>query len=520
MPVYTIGILVGLMVLGALIAWAGDVIGYRLGKSRSSIWGLRPRTTARLVGVLVGAVLPLVGLVAAALISPMARVALLQLDQLTQEQRTLRQDNDLLHTTAQQLRRKVGTLRRQAQQAEERSVILEGRVDELDSYSQRLQRDVAGLTATRNRLHSRVAHLEKEHRKAQQELAGARTELAAAKKELTATRDELRSADAEVKHLLDRNQELEAKEATLKETVAKLQDEIPQLEKQVNTLGTEVGKATQQLAETKEKMAELQNGLEVLRNIRDLRQREADYWEQQYDLLRKRYAGIAQSPVVYEAGDVLLRAIVRTDQTEEQLSNTLMEMLPFAGLAAERKGAVRGENGRATLLVAPWPPGITDRDPTESDIVEYLAGEMKRLRAVDQFVVSVLAFRRFVAAERDQVHVAMWPMPNVRVFVKDEVIAETVIKGDSKASDIFTSLWYLLRHDVRQEAQRRGLLPNPETGQYGGIDAGELFTMIEEIEAYNYDVRVQVVPAQDAYTADELKIKFAIHRESAAKSNE
>ncbi|MCD6350736.1 MAG: DUF3084 domain-containing protein, partial [Armatimonadetes bacterium] len=52
--------LIVLPVLGALIAWLGDVIGYRLGRSRRSLFGLRPRTTARVVGVVVGAALPLV----------------------------------------------------------------------------------------------------------------------------------------------------------------------------------------------------------------------------------------------------------------------------------------------------------------------------------------------------------------------------------------------------------------------------------------------------------------------------
>ena len=62
MSTYTIVALVVLPILGGVIAWMGDVIGYRLGKSRRSLFNLRPRSTARLVGVAVGVVLPLLTL--------------------------------------------------------------------------------------------------------------------------------------------------------------------------------------------------------------------------------------------------------------------------------------------------------------------------------------------------------------------------------------------------------------------------------------------------------------------------
>ena len=62
MSTYTILALVILRILGGIIAWVGDVLGYRLGKSRRSLFGLRPRSTARLVAVSVGVALPLLTL--------------------------------------------------------------------------------------------------------------------------------------------------------------------------------------------------------------------------------------------------------------------------------------------------------------------------------------------------------------------------------------------------------------------------------------------------------------------------
>ncbi len=520
MPAYTIVVLIGLVVLGALIAWAGDVIGYRLGKQRASIFGLRPRTTARLVGAIAGALLPLIGLVVAMALSPMARTALLELDQLTQEQQTLKQTIDRQEASARKARAQAARFRAEAEKAQDDSRLLRGLVDKLKGESSRLKQDVSSLTKTRNDLQAKVSRIEKQYRKAREQLAAAESELVAAQQELAAAQSkladaqqELESAESEVAELETSNKELQAEATKLKADIDGLRQQIPTLQQQVAELRDEVASTNEQLSGTKQE-------LEEVRRARDVRLEQLGLLEREYERYRKRQAGIAESPVIYDAGDVLLRAIVSTEQTEEQLANTLFEMLPFASLAAARKGAVRGENGRATLLVAPWPPEITDREPTEYDIVEYWAREMKKLSAIDKFVVSVVAFRRLTVAEQDQLHVAMWPRPNVRVFVQDEVIAETVVEADSKPVDIFKNIMVLLRYKVRQRAQQEGLLANPETGQYGAIDAGELFKLIEEIEEYDCDVKVQVMPIEDIYTADQLRIKFVIHRESPTKSDE
>ncbi|MFO7946368.1 MAG: DUF3084 domain-containing protein, partial [Armatimonadota bacterium] len=133
MPAYAIVVFVGLSVLGGLIAWAGDVIGYRLGKSRSSIFGLRPRATARLVGVILGAFLPLTGLVVAMLVSPMAKTALLKLDYLTRETLNLQQTNKNLLEITDRLRKRSASLRDEAKKAEEKTVALAKRITGLET---------------------------------------------------------------------------------------------------------------------------------------------------------------------------------------------------------------------------------------------------------------------------------------------------------------------------------------------------------------------------------------------------
>jgi len=524
MPTYTIVIIIVLPLFGALIAWAGDVIGYRLGKSRSTLWGLRPRTTARLVGAVFGALLPLVGLAVAMIFSTYARTAILELDYLTAEQNNLHAQNETLRTSVADLHQRAAGYQQDAQKARETSDLLEGRVEHLDAQSSALEHEVATLTSTRQALEGKVNQLEQQQQEAEaalaaanNELAEARIELAAAKDELAVSARELTDAHGNIAQLQSTKQQLEARQVELNTRIGVLNERIPPLEAQRDKLSAEVAEAEKKLAETVKQLAEKQDRAEVYETLADIRKARLDRLDEQY---RIRHAGIAESPAVYEAGDVLLRIKIATDQTEEQLANALLETLQFADIAAQRKGAVVGDNGRAVLLVAPRPPDITERDATEREVVEYLAGLMKKLPSVSEFVVSVAAFRRLVLAEQDQLQIRLLAVPNVRVFVKNEIIAETTIEAGSEPADTFTKLWALLRRDVRQRAQQKHLLPNPETGQYGGVNAAELFTLITQIEQMDHDVKVQVVALDDTYTPDELEVKFLVHRDIPQKSND
>ncbi len=117
-------LLVTLIVLpaaGALIAWLGDVIGYRLGKSRRTLFGLRPRSTARVIGVIVGAVLPLLGIGVAAVGSDQVRIALLHLDELRRHNRDLQADNDRLQADRTRLEGEVKQFSSLADDAERKA---------------------------------------------------------------------------------------------------------------------------------------------------------------------------------------------------------------------------------------------------------------------------------------------------------------------------------------------------------------------------------------------------------------
>ncbi len=513
---------------GALIAWAGDVIGYRLGKRRVSIFGLRPRSTARLIGLLFGAGLPILGVLVAMTFVPDVRTAFFELDKLEAERDSLGAERDRLTDANAGLQKKRDELSTEVEEVRAQSEDLQEQIGVLDTRSKALESEVRQLERARAELSERVKKAETEYRAVDERLKTKEAELEQARTELTNARARLAEVETALGQAQASAAELDERNRALEQTRAKLDRQVGELKQRVSGLQAEVEEARQSLAELngqldalKEELAQKQEEIDAkLVQIERLKG-QMERLAAEYEQYRRRQSGIAASAVIYEAGDVLVRVKARTDETDEDFSRWLVELLEFAGKAAERRGAVRGLNGRAVLLVAPVPPEVIDRPVTELDSVEYLTKNIRSFPTVEEWVVSVTVFRRFVKSEAGagQVHVRMVAQPNERVFVQDEVIAETVVPAGSEAADVFTALWVLLRGGVRQEAIRRSMLPEPDSGQYGAVDSRQLFEVIEQIEDRDHDVRVQVVPIRDTYTADPMEVKFVIHREPQAPAD-
>ncbi|MFO7948039.1 MAG: hypothetical protein R6V19_14640, partial [Armatimonadota bacterium] len=441
-----------------------------------------------------------------------------KLDYLTRETLNLQQTNKNLLEITDRLRKRSASLRDEAKKAEEKTVALAKRITGLETERTELRDTVTTLRRARDSLQRDTDALRSKYEATAEELQRARAEV----QEATTN---LKEAHDNVEKLRSRNLALQEKEKGLIASIDSLREQQKSLESKNERLAgiieqrnSELAQIRQALEQSRTELEARQDELEVRKAQLAIRTNQLERLDKEYERLRRIHAGISESPVVYEAGDVLLRGIIDTSQSPDSLQNNLLEMLYLASAAAHRKGAVRGENGRAVLLVAPWPDDVTDSQPSEEQIVKYMADEMKKLGAVDTYVVSITAFRRLFVAERDQLHVGMQAVPNLRVFAENEVIAESVIAASAEAKDIFNTLLRLLRVDVRQRAEEAGLLPNPETQQYGQIDSNELFEVIDEIENLDYDVAAQVVATQDIYTADELTIEFVVHRAGSERS--
>lgn len=107
---FGIGFIFLLLVLGGFAAYQGDRVGMAVGKRRLSIFGLRPKYTSRVITVLTGIIIVLITMTSVLLISHTARQSLFGLEDLKEQQRSLRQENTRLQEVNLALHSQTETL--------------------------------------------------------------------------------------------------------------------------------------------------------------------------------------------------------------------------------------------------------------------------------------------------------------------------------------------------------------------------------------------------------------------------
>lgn len=510
MTTYTIVALIVLPIVGGFIAWAGDVIGYRLGKSRRTLLGLRPRTTARVVGIFVGVLLPLGTMLLAAAGSSYVRIALFQLAELTRSREELKQENFRLRASVEMSREQKEAAQQAATKAQKS---LETATEELDYAQAQLGEVEAQLQSSQARL--RTVQEER------QQIAEQRDKLTADVKKLEAERSSLQTkldmARGQLNLTRQNLVEVKASLQTTESTLAETETELAAAEKQLVVLTVEVAKLKLQAdglrARAESARMAMENAERALEGIEQtLQAKEEEYQmineqlEQQRELLafsaqllQRQSWLMGTGKVRYEPGMELVRATIATDETQAQVESSLNELLFLASQRAAVAGAGLAESGRAVQLIAPIPPEATEQYLTENLIVNSVAQRIRQAEADTCVIVVRVVLRSFVG-DGLPVAVELWMRANVLVYPRGYVIAHQEIDGSGPRAEVFQQVWGLLGQ-LRQVAQRASIMRDPETGQYGLVPAEQLLSLFDELVSRQESLTVEAVAAEDVYVA-------------------
>lgn len=236
MPGYSFFLIASLVAAGAVIAYLGDYIGRRLGRRRATVFGLRPRQTARLVSVLAGIVISGVTIGISVVVSRDVRVGFFQAER-------LRTENEDLQLTREALERQVRSTRGElawvSGQRDSAAQQFERAVAQRDEVSGRLDRARQRLAKAEKRLGS----VEKELRAANErrlavdkQLASAREELRLAREALANASEDLDRYQEQLRKALEQEKELRGEQELLEGGIMRLQEERERLEREVETL--------------------------------------------------------------------------------------------------------------------------------------------------------------------------------------------------------------------------------------------------------------------------------------------
>jgi uncharacterized protein (DUF3084 family) len=484
MSTYTIVALVILPVLGGVIAWAGDRIGYRLGKSRRSLFGLRPRSTARLVAVVVGVLLPLATMFVAAVGSQDVRTALFDLSQLQASRAQLTEENRGLQAQVATARSQRDTAKQEAAAAEQGLKLAQQR---LALAQQRATAAQARATTAQRQ----ATEADSRYRAAQTRLTQAQGQLRQAEQQLTASQQKLKTANVDLTQALDDEKHAAERVMALNTQVRSLNAEVNNLRAEADSAHQQLDQATRQLEKVKQDLADAQKA------VADAQQNAAGLaimgsWN---------FKVAATSKVRYEQGAELVRSLIGSGQTEGQVESSLNGLLTVASARAAAKGApLSPDTQRAVVLVAPTPPDTTEMPPPEDQVIRAVAHEIKSAEA-PVYVVSVqVIFRSFSDDTDHQVAIGLYLHPNVVVYPQGTVIVSQSVDGSDPRAEVFQQILGMLG-GLRTAAREAGILPDPESGQYGQISADQLLTALDEIVARKQKTTLEAVAAEDVYVA-------------------
>lgn len=218
---------------------------------------------------------------------------------------------------------------------------------------------------------------------------------------------------------------------------------------------------------------------------------------------------LMQTPLVYEANEVIDSHVIDVPETREELVARVYEMLERTNAKVLADGAGEVSPGWALALgiFALDETGEVTMVMTEEEHVEQLVEAMWSEPGLRSVLVQVIS--RTHTFEGSPVDPDFRLFVNTRVFEAGETVHARVFDSRQPGPALFNQLWSWLQGDIHQIAKDRGLLGRPDGTVTAAIEPGVLFEVVERIKAAPGLVRVRAVAARDVMTGDELPLEFA-----------
>ncbi len=479
MGAYGIFLIAALIIGGGVIAYAGDVIGRRMGRRRLTLFSLRPRHTAVAVSVFAGMLIAAFTLISAMLVSQNVRDAFLRVAAMRRENVRLERR---LETTRSSLSQVSAAMKRTS--GELAVAMKELRV---------AQRERDRLIAERDTQKRAV-------KKVQGELEARGRELASGRQELESTRATLAST----------NEELGKARKRLSDTQAALADKTTEIANATRI----VTRVTHQVDDLWRQRDDLQAKIDALQaQIRDLTQ---------YSTAALQTIGeIRSQPLIFGTNEEILTLVIQGGRAAADTRKDLDKMVALVNQVAIKAGAGARDNGRAIAFFSLAAPEGEDQPVyySEDQVLDALATAISAARG--SVIVRAASVRNVVKAETVLVHFELFH--NQLVFHKGQELAQMSAQSSKDEASLMLDLVSFLRTKVSARAREAGVMARPagRLGQgeelfsgpdevVGEIRYPELLQVIRDIKSRKGSVRVIARAAADTWTAGPLQVKLEV----------
>ncbi len=511
---WTVTALATTVLTGGLIAYAGDLIGRRMGKRRASLFGLRPRHTAAIITAATGTLISLLTTLAIYVAVEPVRRVILQGESAIRANAGLRKENDRLISA----------------RTRERHALRRARQERASAETQRLRAVAARVTADKRlkvvQVSLRVALAQARSTEMARRLAetGAKRARAEADSERSAAQDlarrneRLRSVTSELtdrsSELQQRNEQLRQANTALGATNAAYSQENDAISQQNEKLVRDRDQLTSLLERLRAQQVQLANETESL---------QAKYKEMQdsyttaYGAHRSLWAmfeALRTRRIAVHGGEDLARTVIPSGTPPEGVRKAIDSLLSAAHIAALARGAAPGERARAVEIVdkrftTPTASGSTVLRVTEDDRIDAIVNRVSR----SDEPICLLAVAVANSAQGEPAAIDLQPLSNPLVYRKGQEVAVRKIDGSNSPNEVFDELVLMLK-GLGQTALSRGIIPrmDPATGepQVGSYSAADLVNLSTKVRAMRRLVEITAYAANDTTASDRLDLTFRL----------
>ncbi len=439
--------------LGGVIATVGDRIGMKVGKSRLSLFNLRPRQTATLVSVATGVVASFSTLMLLIALDDQLRKGLFQLDDI---QRDLSQ----------------------AQNALESAVIERETVEGTLEESNRLQAEAQDrLKETNRSLRTAIAREEE------------------TLNSLIETQDRLDTVSAQIGRLSDETNELRSERQQLIEEQSVVRSQIAQRDQALQARDQELADRDRQIAQRSQEIDERTRRLEDLQAQQTLLAEEIARLDDEYQVLR--------------LGNVAIRR-------NETLAVTLARSDSIEAAQRAVEAALVEANRLALRTIWPGLDEVNDFViQFDTDTVRQIIQETTdarsyiiRVSSAANYVVGEPCIGEILntgGAPCLQVNVEA-PVNEIR-YEPGETIAAVQINREDLADEDLAERYRALQVRAEIQARRDGIIYfNPIVTR--GL-AEPVLTFLRQVQAYDQPLEIQAIASQSTYTIGPVYLGLA-----------
>ncbi|MBD3882006.1 DUF3084 domain-containing protein [Phormidium tenue FACHB-886] len=438
-------LIAAVLVLGGVIATVGDRLGTKVGKARLTLFNMRPRRTATLITILTGGIISASTLGVLFAVSDQLRTGVFELEKIQDDLQSAREG--LSQANAEQQRTEQRLKRARQQQA---------------TAQRRLERINRSLQAAVERQ--------------------ANTE-----QQLTRTQTQLQQVQSNYQQAQSLLGSVSQQAASLRSEIQQLQSDRQELVRQRDEVRSQIALRDQEIAERDRAISDREAQLQQLETQRTSLSQEIATLEGQYQQLDQEYQDLREGNVAILRNQTLSAGVVRVDD-------------PSAAPQALNR-LLQDANQFATQRISPATMGTND------PIVRLPTAEAEQF--IDQiedgkvYVVRVLAAENYVVGEprvlagEDGVKVAISAIPNQLIFRQGQAIAASTINPLSIPQSELRARLSVLVQAAQFRARQAGILW--ETIELP--DREQLTAFLSEIEQATQALEIQVIAAEDAYTA-------------------